>query len=166
MLVIWDLNCCRRQPNLEEGMEHIVNEIEEIINILKDTDIYEFKWENSKRKIFLCKSVDSKTAVEQIEIKPVYNDPNEKPIQIEPVQIKSSMVGTFYSGPIGSGKSFVTKNSSIKKGQVIGIIEAMKVIKEIQSEIEGEIIDIYVGNGQPIEYGQFLFGVIPQKKIV
>lgn len=73
--------------------------------------------------------------------------------------IKSPMVGTFYSSSSPDAPNFVDRNSSIKPSTVVCIIEAMKVMNEIQADVEGVIVDILVKNGQTVEYGQPLFKV-------
>ena len=71
------------------------------------------------------------------------------------------MVGTFYRKPSPDDPSFVKVGDSVKKGDVLCIIEAMKVMNEIQSEIPGEIVDILVEDGSSVEFGQALFRIKP-----
>ncbi len=73
--------------------------------------------------------------------------------------IKSPMVGTFYSASSPDGEPFVSVKSVVKKDTVVCIIEAMKVMNEIQSEIAGTITEVLLENGDPVEYGQPLFKV-------
>ena len=73
--------------------------------------------------------------------------------------IKSPMVGTFYRSPSPSSPAFVSVGQTIKATDVIGIIEAMKIMNEIQAEIKGTIVEVLVESGQPVEYGQRLFKV-------
>ena len=75
------------------------------------------------------------------------------------VFVKSPMVGTFYRSPSPESASFVDKGSSIKEDSVVCIIEAMKVMNEIQSEVKGTILEVLVENGTSVEYGQPLFKV-------
>lgn len=75
--------------------------------------------------------------------------------------IKSPIVGTFFAAPGPEAPPFVKIGDVIQKGHVLCIIEAMKLMNEIEAEVSGEIAEIYVQNGQPVEYGQSLFGVIP-----
>lgn len=70
--------------------------------------------------------------------------------------ILSPMVGTFYRAPNPDAEPFVDVNQEIKQGQVVCIIEAMKIMNEIESDVDGEIVAIYVGNGEPVEFGQKL----------
>ena len=79
--------------------------------------------------------------------------------EIELAVVKSPIVGTFYRSPEPGAASFVEIGSSVKKGQVICIIEAMKLMNEIDSEYEGEIVNIYAENGQPVQYGERLFAI-------
>ena len=78
--------------------------------------------------------------------------------------IKSPIVGTFYSAPSPGAEAFVTRGSRVEPGQVLCIIEAMKLMNEIESDVAGEIVELFVENGSPVEYGQPLFGIRPQGK--
>jgi acetyl-CoA carboxylase biotin carboxyl carrier protein len=73
--------------------------------------------------------------------------------------VKSPIVGTYYGSPSPGAGAFVTAGDRIEKGQVICIIEAMKLMNEIESDATGEIVKCLVSNGQPIEFGQPLFSV-------
>ena len=79
--------------------------------------------------------------------------------EIELAVVKSPIVGTFYRSSEPGTPAFVEIGASVKKGQVLCIIEAMKLMNEIQAETSGEVVKIYVENGQPVEYGQPLFGI-------
>ena len=79
--------------------------------------------------------------------------------EIELAVVKSPIVGTFYRSPEPGTAAFVEIGSTVKKGQVLCIIEAMKLMNEIDSEYEGEIVNIYVENGQPVQYGERLFAI-------
>jgi len=73
--------------------------------------------------------------------------------------IKSPIVGTFYSAPSPDSEPFVRMGDHIRHDTVVCIIEAMKLMNEIQAEVNGEVSRIFVENGQPVEYGQSLFGI-------
>jgi acetyl-CoA carboxylase biotin carboxyl carrier protein len=79
--------------------------------------------------------------------------------EIELAVVKSPIVGTFYRSSEPGTPAFVEIGASVKKGQVLCIIEAMKLMNEIDSEYDGEIINIYVENGQPVQYGERLFAI-------
>jgi acetyl-CoA carboxylase biotin carboxyl carrier protein len=79
--------------------------------------------------------------------------------EIELAVVKSPIVGTFYRSSEPGAPAFVEIGANVKKGQVLCIIEAMKLMNEIDSEFDGEIVNIYVENGQPVQYGERLFAV-------
>ena len=78
--------------------------------------------------------------------------------------IKSPIVGTFYASPSPEADAFVRPGDRVKSGQVLCIIEAMKLMNEIESDMDGEVMRIFVENGQPVEYGEPLFGIHPHRK--
>ena len=73
--------------------------------------------------------------------------------------IKAPIVGTFYRSSSPDAAAYVNVGDRVVKGQVVCIVEAMKLMNEIQAEVAGEVVKIYVENGQPVEYGQPLFGI-------
>jgi acetyl-CoA carboxylase biotin carboxyl carrier protein len=73
--------------------------------------------------------------------------------------VKSPIVGTFYGSPSPGAEAFVSPGDHVDKGQVICIVEAMKLMNEIESDAAGEIVKCFVSNGQPIEFGQPLFSI-------
>lgn len=77
------------------------------------------------------------------------------------LEIKSPMVGTFYKSPSPDASPFVDIGGAVKVGDVLCIIEAMKLMNEIKSEVRGKVVDVLVENGDPIEFGQVLFLVEP-----
>jgi acetyl-CoA carboxylase biotin carboxyl carrier protein len=78
--------------------------------------------------------------------------------------IKSPIVGTFYGAPSPGAEAFVKVGAQVESGQTLCIVEAMKLMNEIESDASGEVIRVYVENGQPVEYGQPLFGIRPGRK--
>jgi acetyl-CoA carboxylase biotin carboxyl carrier protein len=79
--------------------------------------------------------------------------------EMELAVVKSPIVGTFYRSPEPGAPSFVEVGQQVKKDQVLCIIEAMKLMNEITSEYEGEIVSAYVENGKPVQYGERLFAI-------
>jgi acetyl-CoA carboxylase biotin carboxyl carrier protein len=79
--------------------------------------------------------------------------------EIELAVVKSPIVGTFYRSSEPGAASFVEIGSTVKKGEVLCIIEAMKLMNEIDSEYDGEVVNVYVENGQPVQYGERLFAI-------
>lgn len=88
---------------------------------------------------------------------------DEKKEQSETVKpgrmITSMLVGTFYAAPAENADPYVTLGDVIRKGQTVGIIEAMKLMNEVESEYDGKILEVLVQNGETVEYGQPLFRV-------
>ena len=78
------------------------------------------------------------------------------------VYIKSPIVGTFYKAVSPTSEPFVSVGDFVEKGSVVCIIEAMKLMNEIESEMSGEVVSILVENGQPVEYGERLFAIRPR----
>jgi len=77
--------------------------------------------------------------------------------------MKSPIVGTFYAAPAPNAPPFVNVGDTVQLGQVLCIIEAMKLMNELEAEVAGEIVRIYVEPGQPVEYGQSLFAIRPSR---
>ena len=77
--------------------------------------------------------------------------------------VKSPIVGTFYHAPELGAEPFVEVGSRVRKGQVLCIIEAMKLMNEIDAEDSGEIVTVFVDNGQPVQYGERLFAIRPDR---
>ena len=74
--------------------------------------------------------------------------------------VKSPLVGTFYAAPSEDADPFVAVGDQVKKGQTLAIVEAMKLMNEIESDFDGKVAEIYVQNGQAVEYGQPLFRIV------
>ena len=78
--------------------------------------------------------------------------------------VKSPIVGTFYGSPSPGSEPFVKVGAFVETGQTLCIVEAMKLMNEIESDESGEVVRIFAENGQPVEYGQPLFGIRPSRK--
>jgi len=78
--------------------------------------------------------------------------------------VKSPIVGTFYGSPSPGSEPFVKIGAFVETGQTLCIVEAMKLMNEIESDESGEVVRVFVENGQPVEYGQPLFGIRPSRK--
>jgi acetyl-CoA carboxylase biotin carboxyl carrier protein len=78
--------------------------------------------------------------------------------------VKSPIVGTFYESPSPGTEAFVKVGTYVETGKILCIVEAMKLMNEIESDVSGEVMRIFVENGQPVEYGQPLFGIRPSRK--
>jgi acetyl-CoA carboxylase biotin carboxyl carrier protein len=87
--------------------------------------------------------------------------PAAEPPKSSAVEVKSPMVGTFYKSPEPGGKAYVAVGDRVSKGQIVCIIEAMKIMNEIESEHTGVVREILAQDAQPVEYGQVLFRIDP-----
>ena len=84
-----------------------------------------------------------------------------EPAKSAGLEVKSPMVGTFYKSPEPGAKAYVSVGDRVSKGQIVCIIEAMKIMNEIESEFSGIVREILVEDAQPVEYGQVLFKIDP-----
>lgn len=158
-----------------------LNEIKELIEIVAEKGFSEFELQKGGFKLRLCftngvehvASAPTPVAKAAAAPKPAL-PPAPKPAEAtapapapaaapksekELHKIKAPIVGTFYRAPSPTSEAFVKQGSRVSPGTVLCIIEAMKLMNEIEADISGEIVEIYVENGQPVEYGQPLFGI-------
>jgi acetyl-CoA carboxylase biotin carboxyl carrier protein len=101
------------------------------------------------------------TPVEGVATQPAEVDGRPEPPKPKLLEIKSPMVGTFYAAPEPGAKAYVTEGQRIARGQMVCIIEAMKIMNEIESEFAGVVKDVLVQDAHPVEYGQVLFRIDP-----
>lgn len=88
-------------------------------------------------------------------------EPAKAPAKSAGTEVKSPMVGTFYGAPEPGAKPYVAVGSRVSKGQILCIIEAMKIMNEIESEVAGVVTEVLASDAQPVEYGQALFRIDP-----
>jgi acetyl-CoA carboxylase biotin carboxyl carrier protein len=139
-----------------------IDDLKELIALLQDTDITEIQLEKEGTKV----KIRRQTLLSPLEVqtKPAVavekaGEPEEDAQRL--VTITSPIVGTFYRAPSPDAPPFVDAGTRVKKGQVICIIEAMKLMNEIESEVDGVVVRLLVDNGQPVEYGEPLFLIEP-----
>ena len=101
------------------------------------------------------------TPVEGVATQPAEGDGRPEPPRLKLLEIKSPMVGTFYASPEPGAKAYVAEGQRISRGQMVCIIEAMKIMNEIESEFAGVIKEVLVSDAHPVEYGQVLFRIDP-----
>jgi acetyl-CoA carboxylase biotin carboxyl carrier protein len=136
--------------------------IKAIYRFLKGTDIVELEVEGPGGKVRVRRAVGEE-AVQRPAKAPQATEPAWEKTEKEPLNkdkiktITSPMVGTFYRAPSPEVPAFVETGSIVKGGQALCIIEAMKIMNEVESEYTGKVIAILVDNGQPVEYGEPLF---------
>jgi len=146
-------------------MEH--DEIKKLIDLLKDTDITELQVEREGSKLRIRRE---KFLADFNVASPVRGTgvPEQKETKEEAVEqqrlvtVTSPIVGMFFRSPSPEAPHFVEEGSIVKKGQVLCIIEAMKLMNEIESDTDGVISKVLVENGQPVEYGEPLFLIEPR----
>lgn len=139
-----------------------LKEIKALYRFLSSTDIIELELEDPHGKIRI-KRREAAPAKPPSLSRPVEAEEKREEIKEEKESraktITSPMVGTFYRAPSPDSPSFVDVGSEVKKGQVVCIIEAMKMMNEVESEYTGKVVSILVDNGHPIEYGEPLFEI-------
>ena len=153
-----------------------MDELRELITLLRENGLAELELENEGFRVRLRRDsalVDSSHAASAPPPAPIEKTPAPSPTPSHPGGqattgasqdqdlhiIASPIVGTFYRSPSSSADPFVKIGSHVEPDTVVCIIEAMKLMNDIQAETAGEVVKIYVENGQPVEYGQPLFGI-------
>ena len=139
-------------------------EFENLLTLIKtvsDSKLTDLKYEENGMKLHLVKKQGCVPA-ETVQPAPAaeMSAPAEAVPEPEGRIMKSPLVGVFYAAPAEDAESFVSVGDVVKKGQTMAIIEAMKLMNEIECEFDGTLEEIYVTNGQPVEYGQPLFRII------
>ncbi len=163
-----------------------LKEIRELIEFLKEQDIAEFELERGDVKVRIKRGAETAAASTRethyvtvpsaVPLASIPVDPgaaasteSAKPVEKKPEPapeenlhlVKSPIVGTFYESPSPGAPPFVKPGDNVAAGQVLCIVEAMKLMNEIESDVAGEIVKMLVTNNQPIEYGQPLYAIRP-----
>ena len=141
-----------------------LKQILQLIEAVSGSSLDKFEYEENGSKLSLEKGKEPivMTQVAENEEMSQVLKPSAEIQKEEPTGkiVRSPLVGTFYAAPAEDADPFVKTGDKIKQGQVLAIVEAMKLMNDIESEYEGEIAEIYVENGQSVEYGQPLFRII------
>lgn len=144
--------------------------IKALYRFLKDTDIVEIELDGPDGKVRLKREshgvVFEKAGRRPAGQAPALATEAEAPAPVTPENIKvvtSPMVGTFYRSPSPEAQAFVELGSLVKAGQSVCIIEAMKLMNEVETDFAGKVVSILVENGQPVEYGEPLFHIEASK---
>jgi acetyl-CoA carboxylase biotin carboxyl carrier protein len=147
--------------------------IEEMLSLMESRNLVELELEREGMKIRLKRAYSGGSAptlehMPTIASQPSYLSaqqpavPKMEEVVSPKTVIKSPMVGTFYRSPAPDAPAFIEAGQDVEVGQVICIIEAMKLMNEIKSEVSGRISEILVQNGDPVEFGQALFAIEPK----
>jgi oxaloacetate decarboxylase alpha subunit len=162
----------RQSSTAKKGVVMNLKDIKELIEMLKDTDISELEVERAGVKVRLRKGgeVNYHSVMPRMEYShaPMAAPAAAsvaaavaEPAKTNQVKVTSPIVGTFYRAPAPDKPPYVQVGDTVKKGQVLCIVEAMKLMNEIESEASGKIVKILLENGHPVEYGQTLFLIEP-----
>lgn len=145
-----------------------LKELKDLIALLQGTDISELEIERAGNRIKIKRGKElAHTEIEiEKELTETLKKKGEKKIEEVPekeklVTVTSPIVGTFYRSASPDAKPFVEEGDRVKKGQILCIIEAMKLMNEIESDVDGKLIKILIENGHPVEYGEPLFLIEP-----
>jgi len=149
-----------------------IKEIKEMINLMNENSLSELEVEKDDMRIRLKKTAtgfegfDGSMVLQgqSVSAAPRVASATQEVVEknlIKTVEVKSPMVGTFYRASNPEALAYVEVGQTIEPGQVICIIEAMKLMNEIKSEIRGKILEILVDNAEPVEFGQPLFLIEP-----
>jgi len=152
-----------------------IEQIEQLLKTMSEHNLEEFEYSRGELRIRLKKPsagamVTAPRAAAMPEIivagtSPVTGTAASEPRSTEDLHlVKSPIVGTFYASPSPGAEPFVKIGGYVEDGQTLCIVEAMKLMNEIESDGTGEVLRIFVENGQPVEYGQPLFGIRPSRK--
>lgn len=149
-----------------------LNELKELIELISEKDITEFELEEEGVKLKVKKEVVVAAVGESSNNHPPvalpFVPPPAEESALPPAEtaeepgltlVPSPMVGTFYRAPQPGAPSFVNEGDKVKPGQVLCIIEAMKLMNEIECECAGELVEIFVENAQPVQFGDKLFSI-------
>jgi len=148
-----------------------MNELRELMELVTEQGFTEFEFENENIRVRLSKAAAYVPAAQPVQ--PAVSAPMASQQAATPTEttapaadpdeglhkITSPIVGTFYRSPGPDKEPYVKEGSKVTADSVVCIVEAMKLMNEIQAEVAGEIVKVYVENGQPVEFGQALFGI-------
>jgi acetyl-CoA carboxylase biotin carboxyl carrier protein len=164
-----------------------LDELKELLHILEEREIIEFELEEEGKKLRIRKAEANHAAPAAVIAAapappsppaaphpavvpaaaaaagpaPAAAAPAEEPAEAGTLLVKSPIVGTFYRSPDPNSAAFVDVGDRVKPGQVMCIIEAMKLMNEIEAEVSGQVVKVHPQNGQPVQYGDPLFTIRP-----
>ncbi|MBL6793540.1 acetyl-CoA carboxylase biotin carboxyl carrier protein [Synechococcus sp. AH-601-B19] len=148
-------------------------QLHRLLEALGDSDIQEFRLEGDDFRLEIRRNLPGQAVVAPVMAAPVAAAAPVKPLdsaspppaatstRSDLLEITAPMVGTFYRAPAPGEPSFVEVGTRINIGQAVCILEAMKLMNELESEVGGEVVEILVDNGTPVEFGQVLMRVKP-----
>ena len=154
-----------------------IKELKQLLQVLEERQITEFEIEEAGIKLRIKKSGPAAAVspapaalaptAQRAPVPEPSVDPGPravtKPVEAGLIIVKSPIVGTFYRSPDPNATPFVSVGDTVKVGQKLCIIEAMKLMNEIESELAGEVVEVYPENGQPVQYGEPLLSIRPSR---
>lgn len=149
-----------------------LKEIKEMIFLMNENGLVELEIEKDNTRIRLKKAgsgtetagagiIIEKERISGIAVAKELPETQPKPEEKKTIEIKAPMVGTFYRAPSPEANPYIEIGQAIEPGQIICIIEAMKLMNEIKSEIKGKILEVLLDNAEPVEFGQPMFVIEP-----
>lgn len=160
----------------DESVDLDLDGLKELIRMLRENDVTEFELRRADYRLRICHGgLQSRKISADVDVSAPENGGQpviSENIEVEGVrprveeeklyEVRSPIVGTFYRSSSPGSAPFVELGDSIRKNQVLCIIEAMKIMNEIESDTDGEIAEVHVSNGQPVEFGELLFSIRPR----
>lgn len=149
-----------------------IEEISKLIEVFAKSGLQEFTYEEEGMKLSLqgkqnaiavaaAAAAETPVQMQAASPAPAVQESAPVPEEKEGMMITSPLVGVFYAAPSEDAEPYVSVGSAVKQGQVVAIVEAMKLMNEIESDYSGTVAEILVENGQAVEYGQPLFRIVP-----
>ena len=145
-----------------------LEDLKELMSLLKDTDVTELQVEKDgvkvkirREKFFSHLEIPQSILPDKRDVHGKEDLISEPGPEVKLFTVTSPIVGTFYRSSSPEAEPFVDAGTRVKKGQILCIIEAMKLMNEIESEVDGAVVRILVENGHPVEYGEPLFLLDP-----
>lgn len=151
-----------------------IEEISKLIEVFAKSGLQEFTYEEEGMKLSLqgkqnaiavaaapAAVAETPVQMQAASPAPAVQESAHVPEEKEGMMITSPLVGVFYAAPSEDAEPYVLVGSAVKQGQVVAIVEAMKLMNEIESDYSGTVAEILVENGQAVEYGQPLFRIVP-----
>lgn len=146
-----------------------LEKIEALLKLLSDNDVHAFHFKDSEMELELQLGLPAAPVVAQAPVAvapvaapaPPAASPEPAEVDDGTVTVDSPMVGTFYRSPSPDAPAYVEVGATVRAGQVLCIVEAMKLMNEIESDVAGVVTEICVDNAQPVQFGQALFKIRP-----
>lgn len=136
-----------------------IEKLKKFIKFMDDNKLAELEIEEEGKRVRLKRNMAGFPVVNAAPLAPAQE--TKPPKNENMVEIKSPMVGTFYRAPSPGAKAYIEVGEVIKPGDVVCIVEAMKLMNEIKAEVGGKVLQIPAENGEPVEFGQSLFVIEP-----